>query len=67
MLPDTTKESVVSALQRFDEEFRGASEWTNWEQYESHKYAIEYEGRRYPVKQIVSRQPVPLSAVLVAA
>ncbi len=63
MLPDTTKELVVDALRRFDEEFRGASEWTNWEQYESHKYAIEYEGRRYPVKQIVSlATSVPVSS-----
>lgn len=63
MLPETTRESVVNALRRFDEEFRGASEWANWEQYESHKYAIEYEGRRYPVKQIVSlATSVPVSS-----
>ena len=54
MIPDTTKDSLIDALRRFDEDLRDTHEWRGWEQQESYKYAIEHEGRRYPVKQIVS-------------
>jgi hypothetical protein len=45
---------MLEAMERFDRELRDSPEWTNWEQKESHKYAIEQNGRRYPVKKIVS-------------
>jgi hypothetical protein len=45
---------MLQAMERFDREFLESPEWTNWEQKESHKYAIEENGRRYPVKKIVS-------------
>src|ERR1019366_1380385 len=54
MIPETTKQLLLDAIRRFNEGLRDTPEWREWEQQESHKYAIEYEGRRYPVKKIVS-------------
>jgi predicted HNH restriction endonuclease len=39
---------------RFDRELRDTSDWAEWEQNRAHRYAIRQEGRRYPVKQIIS-------------
>jgi len=41
-------------MNRFDREQRGLESWSHWEMNQAHKYAIEWEGRRYPVKQIIS-------------
>jgi 5-methylcytosine-specific restriction enzyme B len=54
MIPETTRNSVLEATERFDKELRDSQEWKDWERQESHKYAIAHEGRRYPVKKIVS-------------
>jgi hypothetical protein len=54
MIPETTREAVLEAIERFDRGLRDSPEWVNWEQKESHKYAIEQGGHRYPVKKIVS-------------
>jgi len=61
MIPESTREAVLSAMDRFDRELRGTETWSGWEQNQAHKYAIEWEGRHYPVKEIVSlatRAPV---------
>jgi 5-methylcytosine-specific restriction enzyme B len=54
MIPDTKREAVIEAMERFDRELRDSREWANWQQKESHKYALEHNGQRYPVKKIVS-------------
>jgi hypothetical protein len=54
MIPETTKEAVLGAMTRFDQELRDGSEWKDWEEKASYKYAIDHEGRRYPVKAVVS-------------
>jgi hypothetical protein len=54
MIPETTKDSLLDAIRRFDEDLRETEEWRNWEQQESHKYAIENDRRCYPVKKIVA-------------
>jgi 5-methylcytosine-specific restriction protein B len=48
------REAVVMAMARFDRELRDTPSWKNWEEKESFKYAIEHEGRHYPVKSIIS-------------
>src|SRR5262245_52172778 len=53
-IPQVTPEAVRDALSAFDEQFRNQPDWDSWEDRESHKYAISYEGRLYPVKRIVS-------------
>ena len=54
MIPETTKQRMLEAMDRFDRKARGSPEWANWEEKESHKYAIDYQQRRYPVKKIIS-------------
>jgi 5-methylcytosine-specific restriction enzyme A len=49
-----SRESIVLAMGRFDSEFREAKHWQQWEQNKAHKYAVSYNGKLYPVKQIVS-------------
>jgi predicted HNH restriction endonuclease len=39
---------------RFDRDLPSSPNWAGWEQNRPHRYAIEHDGRRYPVKQIVS-------------
>ena len=41
-------------MKEFDKELRDTEEWFGWEQKGTYKYAIVHDGRRYPVKQIIS-------------
>jgi hypothetical protein len=41
-------------MERFDRELRDTADWTDWEENRAHRYAIERDERRYPVKQIIS-------------
>jgi hypothetical protein len=41
-------------MAQFDQELRHSPEWAGWEQNKAHLYAIEHDGSRFPVKQIVS-------------
>jgi 5-methylcytosine-specific restriction enzyme B len=53
-IPPVPAEALFDAMERFDRELRYTVNWANWEQDRRHRYAIEYEGRRYPVKHIIS-------------
>jgi len=68
MIPSATRGALLDALVNFDRELRGAPEWIEWEQNGTHKYAIEQEGRLYPVKQIIALAPgIPRHARLAGA
>jgi MoxR-like ATPase len=54
MIPSVDREVVLKAMNRFDRELRRAQEWAGWEQNRAHKFAIDHNGQRYPVKQVVS-------------
>ena len=54
MSPVIDKMLALAALQEFDSKLRGMAEWSDWEANKAHKYAISYEGKQYPVKQIVA-------------
>jgi hypothetical protein len=54
MIPATTRDALLQALHRFDDELRATPDWQGWEGNGNFKFAIECEGRRYPVKQIIS-------------
>jgi hypothetical protein len=54
MLPPTTREAFLDAMTRFDQEMRNELDWQDWEQDPHHRYAINWNGRHYPVKQIAS-------------
>jgi 5-methylcytosine-specific restriction protein A len=47
-------DALLDAIGRFDRELRDTADWSGWEQNRAHRYAIEHDRRRYPVKQIVS-------------
>jgi hypothetical protein len=53
-IPETTAQALHDAMDRFDKELRNTTVWERWEQDETHKYALEQDGKLYPVKQIVS-------------
>lgn len=54
MIPEVDRVELESALDHFDQDFRSNDDWRNWEDNQAHKYAIEWNGRRYPVKKVVS-------------
>src|SRR3954463_6903848 len=53
-IPPVTPAALFEALSRFDGELRDTPEWAGWQQNKAHLYAIEHDGNRYPVKQILS-------------
>ncbi len=54
MIPETTREQLLAAMQQFDQQFRDSPEWAGWEDRGQHRYAIAHDGRLYPVKQIIA-------------
>ncbi len=52
-LPNVPREELIRAIELFDSEYRHTDEWTGWEEKANHKYAISYNGRRYPVKAVI--------------
>jgi hypothetical protein len=53
-LPSVTADKISSAMNHFDNELRTSAQWVNWEDNQSYRYAINKDGKLYPVKQIVS-------------
>ena len=53
VIADVSTDELRHALERFDREERGRGEWSGWEQKQNFKFAIDHEGRRYPVKRII--------------
>jgi len=61
-LPHVSREEILKALQIFDNEKRNAPEWQGWESKKNQKYAISYQNRFYPPKEIISMATgVPVS------
>lgn len=52
-IPDVDTTRIEQALRDFDAQKRGRDEWANWESDGRFAYAILWQGRRYPVKEIV--------------
>jgi hypothetical protein len=53
-IPDVPRKKLIEAMREFDREHLPTRAWANWEQNKAHRYAIQYKGRLYPVKRIVS-------------
>ncbi|MCP3468276.1 hypothetical protein [Bradyrhizobium sp. CCGUVB23] len=53
-IPSVSAEEIAKTLDRFDKELRASPQWADWESNQAHRYAIERDGSRYPVKQIIS-------------
>lgn len=54
MLPDISRETFLKALARYDTDFRDDPAQQGWETHGNQKFAIEHEGKLYPVKKVVS-------------
>lgn len=46
--------TIVESLRTFDEKLRDTPEWLGWENNKAQRHAIEFEGRLYPPKKIIS-------------
>ena len=49
-----TADDVRAAMARFDAEMRTSPDWANWDEKKNHKFAFLEQGRRYPMKEIIS-------------
>lgn len=62
-IPDVTPEQVLRAMDEFDQHDRDSEQWRDWESRPQFRWAIIHEGRRYPVKEMISRATgVPTAA-----
>ena len=53
-IPPVDRGEIELAMLRFDRELRDSPEWRDWESNRAHRYAIEQDGRHYPVKRVIS-------------
>lgn len=53
-IPKLSHRKVEEAFEIFDHEHRRSNRWRSFENNKNHRYAIEYRGKRYPVKMILS-------------
>lgn len=54
LIPDSTYENILQAMEQFDQHERSSAEWLGWENKLNHKHAIHYNDKLYPVKHIIS-------------
>jgi hypothetical protein len=47
-------EKISQAMDRFDRELRANPQWVNWENGQTHRYAIKKGAMLYPVKQVIA-------------
>jgi hypothetical protein len=53
-IPHVDRATIERALERFDRELRDGPDWRQWEERTKYKFAIEHDGRRYPVRLAIS-------------
>jgi hypothetical protein len=53
-IPLVSRDTIIDALRRFDREQRESDEWRNWQSNANYEYAIRFEERLYPIKEIIS-------------
>lgn len=57
------RSAIEGALRAFDEKLRDTAEWLGWENNKAQRHAIDFEGRLYPPKKIISLATgMPVSA-----
>ena len=49
------KENILAAIRKFDERYSDSNSYNSWLEKETYKYALEYHGKRYPCKYILSQ------------
>ena len=50
-----TTENILAAIREFDERYSDSNSYDSWLDKETYKYALEYHGKRYPCKYILSQ------------
>lgn len=53
-IPSVSRDAIAQAMENFDRELRETPQWSQWQNDRAFKYAISWNERLYPVKQIVS-------------
>ncbi len=53
MIPNRSREELIEAMRRFDAELRSSKRFLGWEKKQNYKYAILYNDKLYPPKEIV--------------
>src|SRR5262245_32909283 len=53
-IAECNADDVRAAMSRFDAEMRALPDWANWDEKKNHKFAFVENGRRYPMKEIIS-------------
>jgi len=53
MIPECTRDDILNAMKIFDAEKRNDKRWIGWENKRQHCWAIAYETKMYPVKEII--------------
>ncbi len=54
IIKEVRRSALEEAFKTFDEELRGTEEWVGWEDNKAQRHAIDYRGRLYPPKKIIS-------------
>ncbi len=54
MIPETSREQLTEAVNRFDRELRDSLTWQGWQEKLSQRWALQHDGKLYPPKQIIS-------------
>ncbi|MCL6557326.1 MAG: AAA family ATPase [Firmicutes bacterium] len=52
-IPEKSRDQIIEAMQKFDNELRNTPEWIGWDKKLNFKFAISFEDRPYPVKEII--------------
>jgi len=51
-IPDKTRADVISAIETYRQEY--ASDYAGWQKKAGYKFALMYQGHKYPCKEIIS-------------
>ena len=54
MIPHSTPEAIEQAIQEFHNKLATEESWQNWQNNSNYKFAIRYNNKLYPPKQIIS-------------
>jgi hypothetical protein len=56
-IPTTTADQIREAIVRFDDEVATSPELEKWQDDKNHKFAINFDGKLYPVKKLFQQRP----------
>lgn len=54
VIPDVESYKILEAMRSFDDAEASLPKWQGWEKKSNFKFALDHDGRRYPVKRIIA-------------